>query len=212
MDSEKVTTLNDLFDFDEFEIEQHTLPHPDEVSYFALEKERKIFLDYDIGIDCMALVRMIIRWNIEDKGIDPKDRKPIMIYMHSYGGSLDYMWDMISVIESSETPVYTINVGKCASAAALIFMAGHKRYMSKRAIVLIHEGSASMNGDSTKVLDASDSYRKELKKMKDYILERTKISPRVLNKKRNNDWEIDAEFCLENGVCEHVFEKISEVI
>ena len=206
------TTLNDLFDFSEFEIEEHTLPHPDDVTYYVLEKQRKIFLDYDIGVEVMPLVRMILRWNMEDRGVTIKSRKPIMIYIHSYGGSLDYMWDLIGVIEASETPVYTVNVGKCCSAASLIFMSGHKRFMTKRAIVLIHEGSASMNGDSTKVLDASDSYRKELKKMKDYILERTRISPRVLNKKRNNDWEIDAEFCLANGVCDQIIDKISDVI
>ena len=84
--------------------------------------------------------------------------------------------------------------------------------MMKRAKVVIHEGSAQMAGDSTKVLDASDSYRKELKRMKDYILEKTKIPRATLMKKRNNDWELDSDYCLENGVCDTVIKSIDEVI
>ena len=69
-----------------------------------------------------------------------------------------------------------------------------------------------MSGDATKVLDATDNYRKELKKMKDYIQEHTRIPSKLLNKKRNNDWEIDADFCLENGVCDQIIHSLNEVI
>jgi len=86
------------------------------------------------------------------------------------------MWALIDAIETSATPVYTYNLSVCGSAAALIFMAGHRRFMSKRAKVIVHEGSASLAGDAVKVMDASDSYRRELKRMKEYILERTNIS------------------------------------
>ena len=91
-------------------------------------------------------------------------------------------------------------------------MAGKKRFMMPRAKVIIHEGSAQMAGDSTKVLDASDSYRKELKRMKDYILERTEIPKSTLMKKRNNDWELDADYCLENHVCDQVVHSLEEIL
>ncbi len=190
------------------------LPLPDEVSYYELEKRRILYVDFNIGLDCMAIERMILRWNLEDaeRGIPPEQRKPIRLFVHSYGGDLDFMWGMIDAIETSVTPVYTINVGTAASAAGLIFMAGHRRFMTPRATVLIHEGSASMSGDATKVLDASDNYRKSLKKMKDYIEAHTRIPSKLLNKKRNNDWELDADFCLENGVCDAVIKSVDEVI
>lgn len=191
---------------------QERLPLPEEVSYYALEKERKIYLDYMVSHDCIAIEQMILRWNMEDKGKPAEDRKPIRLYIHSGGGYLEYMWSLIDMIQASVTPVYTINVGSCASAAALIFMAGHKRYMMPRATVLIHEGSASFEGDSTKVLDASDSYRKDIKKMKDYIGERTQIPAKLLNKKRNNDWQLTADECLEYGVCNAIVRSLDEVI
>lgn len=191
---------------------QNVLPAPDDVSYYVLEQERKIYLDYDVSKDIMALQRMIMRWNIEDKDIPPESRKPIFLYIMCYGGDMDYMWSVVDTIESSLTPIYTINVGTAASAAALIFMAGHKRFMFPRSRVIIHEGSASMTGDSTKVLDASDSYRKAIKQMKQYIMSRTQIPPSTLNKKRNNDWELDAQTCLNYCVCDTIIKSIEEII
>lgn len=198
----------------EVSVPENIMPTMDEVNNHDLEDERKLFLDFDIGEDCMAFERRILRWNMADEaaGIEPEDRKPIWIYIHSYGGDLDYMWGIVDIIQTSKTPVYTVNVGRAASAAAIIFLAGHKRFMFPRSIVLIHEGSAQLSGDSTKVLDASDSYRKAIKQMKDYVLERTSIPSKLLNKKRNNDWELDSAFCLENGVCDQVVESLKEVI
>ena len=155
---------------------------------------------------------MIMRWNMEDKNLPKEQRKPIWLYIQSLGGDLYYMWTLVDTIMLSETPVFTVNLGCCASAASLIFLAGHKRYMTPRAKVLIHEGSASLSGDATKLLDASDSYKKELKAMKDFILERTSISRSQLMKKRANDWELDAAFCLEHKVCDRIVSDISEIL
>ena len=194
------------------EAEQNVLPDPDVVSLYVLEHDRKVYLDYEVSPDIMAIQRMILRWNMEDVGVPTGERKPIIIYIMSYGGDMDYMWALINAIEASETPVYTVNVRTAASAAALIFMAGHKRFMFPRARVIIHEGSASMAGDSTKVLDASESYKKAIKQMKQYIMTKTQIPPSTLNKKRNNDWELDTDTCLKYGVCHQIVHVLSEVI
>lgn len=195
-----------------FALEEHALPTLDEVAQHALDKGRKLYLEDEIDVSTLAIGRRILLWNIEDEGKEAKDRAPIYLYIHCYGGDLDYMWGLIDIIEASQTPVYTIAVGKCASAAALIFIAGHRRFMLPRAHVVIHEGSASMSGDAVKVLDASDSYRKELKAMRKYVETHTRIPPKELNKKRNNDWEIDASYCLENGVCDVIASSLKEII
>lgn len=159
----------------------------------------------------MALHRMILRWNMEDKGKKPEERQPIWIYIMSPGGECDVMWALVDAIRLSATPVYTVNVGVASSAASLIFIAGHKRFMTPNAKVVIHEGSAQFGGDAIKVMDFSESYKKELKKMKQFILEHTGIPEKKLNAKRANDWELDAAFCMENKVCERVIESIEEV-
>ena len=153
------------------------MPDPDEISYYKLEKERKYYLDDVVDGCLMGLHRMILRWNMEDAAKKPEDRKPIWIYIMSPGGEADVMWALLDVIGSSITPIYTVNVGTAASAASLIFIAGHKRFMMPNARVIIHEGSAQFGGDAVKVMDASESYKKELKRMKQYILSHTDIKP-----------------------------------
>ena len=194
------------------EVPKEVLPNPDEISYYVLEKERKLYLDFDVCEDMMSVHRMILRWNMEDKGKPVSERKPIGLYIQSPGGELTYMWMLIDAIEQSQTPVYTVNIGLCASAATLIYLAGHKRFMMPYAKVLIHEGHASMAGDANKIMNASESYKKELKAMKDYILSHTAIPKQLLMKRRTDDWEIDAKFCLENKVCDVIVDSLDEVI
>ncbi len=188
------------------------LPDPDQVSYYVLEAERKVYLEGDVDNSLLALQRLILRWNIEDREKKAEERRPIRIYIFSYGGDVDVMWSIIDTIEASATPVYTYNLGVAASAACLIFLSGHKRYMMKRARIVIHEGSARMSGDSTKVLDASDSYRKVIRQMKDYILSRTKITPATLNRQKSHDWELDTEYCMAHGVCDETVCSLDDLL
>ena len=189
-----------------------SVPMPDTLSYYILEKERKYYIDSDITENIITLQRMLLRWNMEDKGKPVEERKPIWVYIMSYGGEADYMWMLIDAIKMSKTPVYTVNIGVAASAAAIIFIAGHKRFMMPNAHVLIHEGSAQMSGDAVKVMDATDAYRKELKRMRDFILEHTEIPKTSMSKKRNNDWTLDSEYCLANKVCDVLVKSFDDII
>jgi ATP-dependent Clp protease protease subunit len=103
-------------------------------------------------------------------------------------------------------------MGYCASAAAIIFVSGHKRFMMPLSSVMIHKGSAQIAGDAQKVIDQADSYKKEIKKMRDFIADHTSIPSRTLSSKQNNDWEIDAEYCLEHKVCDVVVSTLDDII
>lgn len=188
------------------------VPDSDDVSRLDLEGQRKIWLDDDIGYNVIEIQRLIMRWNIADKDVAPEMRKPIWLYIMSYGGDLDYMWSLIDTIEMSRTPVYTVNVGVAASAASLIFLAGHKRFMLPKSNLIIHEGSAQLAGDAIKVMDQSESYKQQLKQMKDYILEHTEIPRNQLMRKRSNDWFVDAKYCLENKACDAIVTTLDEII
>ena len=194
------------------ELAGHTLPNSDVVSNWALEKERKYFFDVDVGFDLLAFIRLVLRWNMEDKGLTTDQRKPIWLYIMSYGGDIDYMWAALDIIKTSVTPIYTVNLGVSASAAALIFIAGHKRFMMPTAKLIIHEGSAQLAGDAVKVMDQSESYKKQLKQMKTFILENTEIPRSQLMKKRNNDWELDSAYCLEHKATDYIIQTIDDVI
>lgn len=177
-----------------------------------LHGERKIYTDSELDDSSLSIQRQILRWNIEDAGVPVEKRKPIWIYIYNYGGDLPVMWSLVDAVMASKTPVYTVDVGLASSAAAILFMSGHKRFMFKNASVLIHEGSAEISGDAQKVLDMNEAYKKQLARMKKFILEHTNIPKSQLYRKRSNDWEIDSEFCLNNGVCDVVVESLDEII
>jgi len=188
------------------------LPDPTLWNHWYDASRRRIWIPEVVNATIIEYVKMITHWNEEDKGIPIEERKPIWVYVFCYGGELEYMWALIDAIEMSDTPVYTVNVGLAGSAGSLIFMAGKKRFMTKNAKVVVHEGSAQLQGDAIKVLDAATSYKEDLTQMKSFILAHTRIDPRQLNKKRANDWTLDAKYCLENGVCDAIVDKYSEII
>lgn len=190
---------------------QQVLPEPDMVSFLRLEKSRKYYIDSGIDGSIMALQRKILLCNQEDLGKSIDKRQPITIYIMSPGGCIDFMYMLIDTILLSQTPVYTVNIGCAASAAALIFLAGHKRFMMPRARILIHEGSAALEGDAGKVMDAADTYKKDIKRMKDFILERTGIPKALMSKKHSNDWSLTAQECLEYNVCDRIIESLDEI-
>lgn len=190
----------------------YKLPDPEMVTWYRLSKDRKIWIDLNVDATIVEYERLILLWNMEDKGVPVENRKPIWIYLMNYGGSLDMCYSFIDTIMLSQTPVYTVNMGQCASAAGLIFMAGKKRFMMPNAVVMIHEGSGQLMGDAGKIMDQADSYKEQLKHMKDYIMSRTEIPLKLLNKKRSNDWEIQAKECLEMKVCDKIIESLDDVI
>ena len=196
----------------EIELPDSVFPDPSMVNYYAFEKDRKLFLEQDIGYPVMEIIRLILRWNLEDKDLPVEQRKPITLYIMSDGGSLAYMWSLLDVMLASKTPITTVNLGVAASAAALIFIAGSKRFMMPTATTVIHQGSAAVSGDASKLMDAVDNYKLEIDKMRTFILENTNIPVRVFNKKNKDDWYIDAKTCLEYGVCNHIVESLDQIM
>lgn len=196
----------------EIEIPDTTLPDPAMLNYYTFAKDRKLFLEEDVGFPIMEMIKMIVRWNKEDKDVPIEQRKPITIYIMSDGGYLTYMWAMLDVMLTSETPIKTVNLGMAASAAALIFLAGSTRLMMPSSTVVIHEGSTEVAGDASKVMDAMKNYDQEINKMKAFILSRSAIPPKVMKQRRKDDWYIDAKTCLEYGVCHKIVESLDEIM
>lgn len=167
----------------------------------------------DLSVDASVLeyIRLILRWNMEDVGKPPASRKPIKLLLFNYGGSFDLEWALIDVIKTSKTPVWTINMGICASAAADIFIAGNKRLMMPNAKLMIHQGGAGFEGDAQKVFDQANNYKAQLEKIKKFILEHTDIPAKTFNKYINNDWWLTADECLRYRACDRIIESIDEI-
>lgn len=163
-------------------------------------------------MDVLDLERQILLWNIQDADIFEDEREPIWLYIWNQGGYMELSNSLIDVMDASITPIYTVNMGLCASAAADIFTAGKKRFMMKNARVMYHQGSGSLSGDAQKMADQMADYNRQLEKARAFLLARTKIPPEEYESHKYNDWWLSAEECLKYGVCDKIIETMEDVI
>ena len=92
-------------------------------------EERRLFINENIDSEIVdTIVYHILRYNREDKDIPIENRKPILLYINSNGGSVPDGYALIDAIMISKTPVYTINQGYCYSMGFLIYIAGKRRF------------------------------------------------------------------------------------
>jgi ATP-dependent Clp protease protease subunit len=83
--------------------------------------------------------------------------KPLKIYINSNGGELFAAIPLIDAIANSKIPIYTYIEGLAASAASLIAMAGHKRFITKNSFMLIHELRTGVEGTFTNIMDEHEN-------------------------------------------------------
>jgi len=201
-------------------MEQLMITIPDEANYelaspylLNLYKdfgERILWCDDEITEDSLEYVKYILNWNREDAkaGLAPNERKPIRIFFHSPGGSLDVQDVLKSVISLSKTPVIGIAMGSVASAAAYMFLSCHKRYMLKTAYFLFHLGSVATAGNAADVLSAMKDYQQQLDDMVREITEHTKYTDEEVKENIKADWIIRSTEALEHGIVDGIIEDI----
>lgn len=183
----------------------YNLEYQDIFNFEDLE-ERRLFLNSLVDESIMdSLVYHIMRYNRIDKGKPVEERKPILIYINSPGGSVSDGFGLIDAILESATPVYTINQALCASMGFLIFIAGHKRYTMPHAQFLMHDGSSIFADSLAKVKDRMEFETGQLEVMtKNYVISHTKISAELYENKYRTEWWMLPKEAKEIGVAQYI--------
>lgn len=196
------------------EIENLKLPNPELLDAYTDRKNRLILIDYDIDDGLLHEVgRQILEYNREDKGKPVNERTPIVILINSGGGCLDSTYATIAIMETSKTPIVTVNMNCAYSAAGLILMAGHKRYCMPRSQVLIHSGSAQgIGGNFEDIQESTKSYKKMVEEMREFIVSKTKIDKALIKKFQARDWYLDTSQQTELGVVDEVLTNLDEIL
>lgn len=127
-------------------------------NYNFFEKSRVVFLN-DLNMDGFSeedtygvltsktaerVYREILHLYLQDK------KKPIYLFIvNNVGGDFYGMLSIYELIESIKktTPVYTIVSGYAYSAAAFLFLAGSKRYITPHSRIMFHYGTTEIHGD-----------------------------------------------------------------
>lgn len=193
------------YDFD-FEIEA-VLENSSVTDMFYLKDtiRRKFHLNDTVSQDTVAdICRHIMQINHEDEGILVNERRPIILYISSNGGSVPDGYQLIDAIENSITPVYTVVVGYAYSMALLIFLAGRKRFTMPNATLLMHDGSNFIWDSGSKAQDQADFNRRLNLRIRDYILSHSKLTPEEYDAKLRVEWFMFAEEAKEKGFVDKI--------
>lgn len=189
-----------------------SLPAPELVNYWNLAENRIFYIDYEIDESVLEIQRSIININIEDKDIEPEDRKPIIIMIDTPGGLLVETMSLAMTMVMSKTPVITVNIGTAYSGGALLLLAGHTRYGFKYSKAMLHAGSGGVSGTYDQTEAAQKIYKKQVDEMGSYILERSKIDDKTFKKNKSKDWYFDTDEQVKYGLIDSVLESFEEVI
>lgn len=150
------------------------------------EKYRKILLSDTIAsVSVKDVIKEIMEINRDDdlKTRDYIDweRKPIKLYINSFGGSVYDGLALVDVIKQSNTPVHTICIGSAMSMGFWIYLAGEKRYVGENSTLMFHDISSW-------IWDKSETIKQELKeilRLQEMLL--NEIQSRSLVKKETLD-------------------------
>lgn len=168
-------------------------------------QQRKLILNDDISqLSVGNIVKHILQFNREDFGLPIEERKPILLYIASNGGEVDAGFELIDVVLCSKTPVYTINLGNQYSMGFLIGLAGHKRFATKNAKFLMHDGSQCVYNSGAKAQDEMMFQRRVEQRVKDYILSRSKITSTDYDSKLRVEWYLFADEAKEKGFVDYI--------
>lgn len=190
------------FSFEDVVNERATV---EELFYVKDLQQRKYFLTAEIEQATVGdLVRHIMQLNREDTGIPTEQRRPILLYISSPGGEVDAGFELIDAILASKTPVYTVNLGCQYSMAFLIGLAGHKRFASRNAKFLMHDGSNFVYGNSSKVQDRVKFDARVEERVREYVLSRSRISQQEYDSKFRVEWYMFADEAKEKGFTDFI--------
>ena len=179
----------------------------DEVFYLKDLKQRKIVISEDIDDEAVPVqdaIHNILQFNADDRMLPPEARKPILLYLTSNGGSVDVGMQLIDIILNSKTPVYTINTGRQYSMGFLIGLAGHKRFATKNAKFLMHDGTTFVVDSTSKAKDQMEFQIKIDERIKQYVLSRSKLTAEEYDKKYTKEWYMFADEAKENGFVDFI--------
>ena len=194
------------------QLENLQLPSPELLSYYQDLGERIIWLDDEVNEYTLDIAKKIIDWNRADKKKPVEKRKPIKIMFFSPGGALDVNNTLIDIITLSETPVWGINMGRCCSAAAYIFLSCHKRFMLPKSYFLYHQGSGAFSGTYGEVCAQMEDYQASIGELMEFMLKHTNYTEEELTEKIVGEWYIYPAEAVSKGICDEVVTSISTLL
>ena len=134
------------------------------------------------------------------------DAPKIYLHINSFGGCIFSAFSIIDTILQSKIPVVTILEGSSASAATLISVAGHERWMSEYAYFLMHQLRGGNWGKMNEIDDDYDNLQEMTRRIKEHYVRfsRGTMTDKCLDEILLHDIWWTAKDCFENGLIDKI--------
>lgn len=187
------------------------LPDPSLLNYYKDLERRLFWLVGQVDTSLYELVQHIINCNYEDRDVPISQRKPIRIIIASPGGSLEVEQTLVAIMEASATPVWCIAIGMCASAASMIYLAGHKRFATRNASWMFHQGGCdNLEGSYQQIMSFMAKYQMDIEEMAEFYKTHTQFPEELIEAKlMEGDWYIGIDEAVSNGIVHEVIKDLS---
>jgi ATP-dependent Clp protease protease subunit len=136
-------------------------------------------------------------------------KNAIYLLLNSPGGSVFDGGRLITAMENSKLPVYTICVEGCYSMAAQILEHGKERYALNRATIMFHSATASfaIEGQIDNIFTRIEYAKKSIDKFDMYVAKRAGMPYDTFKLKVEKNMWIDSEDALE----QHLIDAIVDI-
>ena len=182
---------------DESEIAENIIVSDNKI-YFYTDINTESVLSLRIELDKLICSHLIFSIKNDCSPI------PIKLYINSLGGEVTNALIIVDLIKTSKVPIHTIIEGEAASAATLISVVGHKRFITKNSHMLIHQIRGGVWGKMTEFEDEMSNMKMFSKKLKKIYRENTNLSKEELNRILKKEIEWDSNTCLEYGLVDEI--------
>lgn len=190
------------------------LPDPELLQIYRDRENRVIWMLGEIGEETFDWVDFILQCNREDKDIPIEQRKPIKCIISNNGGNSDAANTLVDIIALSKTPVWGFAIGICASAASMIYLACHKRFVLPNVTFLFHQGSCSnLSGNYSELKSFMDDYQTDIQNLTEFYKKHTTYNPALIEEKLSKgDWYIRVPEAIENGIAHEIITNIDVML
>lgn len=183
-------------------------PDEDETSLIKFHNNHIYFYAMVTNKSALALNMTIktvtnnVMKNTVDMGVCPN----IYLHINSDGGEVNAALSTVDTIRNNEIPIISIIEGSAASAATLISIVCHERYIHRHAMMLIHQISGGFWGKMEEFKDEMKNMKSTMKIIIKIYKKYGQIPEKKLSKLLKKDIWWKASKCLKMGLVDKVLD------
>lgn len=169
---------------------------PKKVYRLDLKQEEIIPIIGEIGSQSMGIAMEINKRSGQGK--------PTFLLLNSPGGSVLDGALIVSAVQASKAPVYTVCLQICASMAAIIHQYGKERYVVDRSILMFHDAAGGVQGNMPQMITRLTFLNRYVNKMDLEIAKRVGISLETFHNMFSGEMWLDAEDSVNKNFAEKI--------